>query len=234
MFSLSCLGWPGQSQLFCSVPAVLSQLPSPDCPVLLVLFRLSCHFCLVAVPIVLSYLSCSLVMFSLSCPDWPVLVDQSGRSIQTQLFCCPVQTVLCGCPVHMSYTHCPVLADLSWNDRPVLAVLSLLICSGCPVRCVQSLLSCLFCLVLSCSDCTIPALPSICCVPAFLSKLTFPSIVIGIMFVLSCFICHVSITLLWLSCPVCPGLSCQGCLVIFYYFFSFCKPFCEPQKYFTQ
>jgi hypothetical protein len=209
---LSRLSCPG-----CPIPAVLSILSFPGCAVPVVFSQLK--YPVYSVPTVLSGTSCLAVLFRRSCSFCSVQTELSGRFVQADLsrLTCPSSSVLTVLPwlSYPGFPACLVLfilfqlfcpssmfqtdlsCDLSRQTFPrlfsVLDVLPRLLClSSCPNCPVLSCSSCpaVFILLrLSCHGC--PALPvlSICTVPAALSTLISPELLV--LFLLSCTDCNV-------------------------------------------
>ncbi len=194
---LSCPGCL-LSILVSQTPALLFPLYYPCCHVLTLqsrcrildaLSNLSCS----GRP-VLSSLTCPGWLFRptcphLSCPDNPA----PGTDVLSWLSLC-VLSRKWSCPSFLSFCHtlavlslCPVQDDLTWMTClanlsrrscpccPILAVMPQLSCPGChaPSAIPRLSLSCLICLVLTSSGCTVPTVllnypvPAAC--PAFLS-----------------------------------------------------------------
>ncbi len=191
--------------LSCTVRPVLFDLSSRKptclcCPVLSVMFRLSCHGRLPRVA--LSMLSCCHVL-SRSCS---LLLSQlSSLTVQSRLSCsgCPrvpaIHTVSAVLPQH----PCP---QLSCHACPVFTVMPWLACTLCPARTDLSMLIC-------------QADPSRRPVLAVLSQMSNPysSVMVPVLGVLSWLYC-----LCWHDLAVLSSLSCPGSTVQYRPFFSVC------------
>jgi hypothetical protein len=178
---------------FLTFQAVQKQLYWSGCPVLTILSRLSCFSCLTS---------------NLSCSFCPVQTDLSSQPVQptcqSDLLDRPVQIDMC----KMSHPGCPVRA------------LSLLSCTGCPVLCILSSLTCHTNLSrLICPGCPVPLSQSTSCcrcsVPTVLSWLSCHEFPIPVdLLQLSCPCCHVLAALSSFPSPVCPILKVfSSCLV---------------------